>query len=80
MSERVLTELGVHTCGDIFTHRGTLSAMDSYHHVHHASSKALAVGVGGLEGLLEAYLGLSSNVVEPPSREGRKSIGVETYV
>lgn len=34
----------------------------------------------GLQSLLEAHLGLGSNVVEPPSRGERKSIGVETYV
>jgi len=36
--------------------------------------------VGGILGLLNAYLGIGSNIVEPPSRGERKSIGVETWV
>jgi DNA polymerase kappa len=64
VSERILTETGVKTCGDVYTHRAMISAMD----------KQL-----GLRGLLKAYLGLSSNVVHPPARELRKSVGVETY-
>lgn len=64
VSERVLTEMGIATCGDVYKHRGMISSMD----------KQL-----GLRGLLGAYLGLGSNVVEPPSREGRKSIGAERY-
>ena len=64
VSERVLTEMGIATCGDVYKHRGMITSMD----------KQL-----GLRGLLGAYLGLGSNVVEPPSREGRKSIGAERY-
>jgi hypothetical protein len=58
-------EMGVVTCGDVYKRRGMISSMD----------KQL-----GLRGLLGAYLGLGSNIVEPPSREGRKSIGAERYV
>jgi nucleotidyltransferase/DNA polymerase involved in DNA repair len=65
VSERILEELGIKTCGDVYTHRAMILAMD----------KQL-----GLEGLLKAYLGIASNVVEPPARENRKSIGVERYV
>ena len=65
MSERVLAEMGIVTCGDVYEHRGMISSMN----------KQL-----GLRGLLGVYLGLGSNVVEPPSREGRKSVGAERYV
>jgi DNA polymerase kappa len=60
-----MSELGIITCGDIYNQRGMISAMD----------KQL-----GAKGLFQAYLGLGSNVVEPPSRGDRKSIGVESYV
>jgi DNA polymerase kappa len=63
VSERVLTEMGVMTCGDVYKHRATISAMD----------KQL-----GLRSLLKAHLGLASSVVEPLARELRKSVGVET--
>jgi DNA polymerase kappa len=55
--------MGVMTCGDVYKHRATISAMD----------KQL-----GLRSLLKAYLGLASSVVEPLARELRKSVGVET--
>ena len=63
VSERVLSEMGIQTCGEVYTHRAMIAAMDKHL---------------GLRSLLEAYLGLGSNVVEPPIREGRKSVGVET--
>lgn len=73
VSERVLTSLGIHTCSDVYTHRGMLSALDN------GTISALDKGIG-LRGLCEAYLGLGSNVVEPPSRDGRRSIGAERFV
>jgi len=57
--------MGIVTCGDVYEHRGMISSMD----------KQL-----GLRGLLGVYLGLGSNVVEPPLREGRKSVGAERCV
>lgn len=53
------------TCGDVYVHRAMILAMD----------KQL-----GLRSLLKAFLGLGSNIVEPPAREWRKSVGVETFV
>ena len=53
------------TCGDIYTHRATLALMDKYF---------------GLHFLLQTYLGIASNVVEPGQREERKSIGAERCV
>ncbi|KAJ8514399.1 hypothetical protein ONZ45_g8064 [Pleurotus djamor] len=50
------------TCGDIHTHRATLSLMDKQF---------------GLRFLLRTYLGIASNIVEPYDREERKSIGAE---
>lgn len=52
------------TCGDIYTHRGVLSLMDKQF---------------GLHFLLQTYLGIASNVVQPWQREERKSIGAERY-
>lgn len=54
----------IQTCGDIYTHRATISLMDKYF---------------GLHFLLQTYLGIASNVVEPWQREERKSIGAERY-
>ncbi|KAF8320716.1 DNA/RNA polymerase [Clavulina sp. PMI_390] len=71
VSERVLSELGIQTCGEVFAQRAMLSAMDN-------DPQKLSILPVGLRRLLQAYLGLGSNVVEPPSREGRKSIGVES--
>ena len=52
------------TCGDIYAQRATLSLMDNQF---------------GLMFLLQAYLGIASNVVEPWQREERKSIGAERF-
>ena len=52
------------TCGDIFTQRAVLSLMDKQF---------------GLMFLLQTYLGIASNVVEPWQREEKKSIGAERY-
>ena len=60
-----MTSLDVNTCGDVYKGRAMLLGME----------KHLA---GGISYLLGAYLGIRSNVVEPHSREERKSIGVET--
>ncbi|KAJ7497255.1 DNA/RNA polymerase [Mycena latifolia] len=62
VSERLLESIGIKTCGDIFTHRATLSLMDKQF---------------GLMHLLRTHLGIASNSVEPPQREERKSIGAE---
>lgn len=62
VSERLLDSIGIKTCGDIKTHRGTLSLMDKQF---------------GLVHLLRVHLGIASNSVEPPQREERKSIGAE---
>lgn len=53
------------TCGDIYEHRAVLFVMDK---------------TFGLRGLLRAYLGIASNVVQPGQREERKSIGAERCV
>lgn len=55
----------VKTCGDIFTHRATIYLMDKQF---------------GLHFLLQTYLGIASNVVQPGQREERKSIGAERFV
>ncbi|KIJ67784.1 hypothetical protein HYDPIDRAFT_107278 [Hydnomerulius pinastri MD-312] len=60
--ERLLDAIGIKTCGDIYTHRAMLSLMDEKF---------------GLRFLLRTYLGIASNVVQPGSREERKSIGAE---
>ncbi|KAL4078385.1 hypothetical protein V8B97DRAFT_1937068 [Scleroderma yunnanense] len=60
--ERMLEAIGIKTCGDIFTHRGTLSLMDEQF---------------GLRFLLRTYLGIASNVVQPCQRKDRKSMGAE---
>ncbi|GJE97755.1 DNA polymerase IV [Phanerochaete sordida] len=62
VNERLLESIGIKTCGDIYTHRATLALMDRYF---------------GLHFLLQTYLGIASNVVEPGQREERKSIGSE---
>ncbi|KAJ7287575.1 hypothetical protein C8J57DRAFT_1446287 [Mycena rebaudengoi] len=62
VSERLLQSIGIQTCGDIFTYRATLSLMDKQF---------------GLMHLLRTFLGISSNSVQPPQREERKSIGAE---
>ncbi|KAH9839306.1 DNA/RNA polymerase [Rhodofomes roseus] len=62
VNERLLESMGVETCGDIYMHRAVLSLMDKQF---------------GLHFLLQAYLGIASNVVQPGTREERKSIGAE---
>ncbi|KAJ7218103.1 IMS-domain-containing protein [Mycena pura] len=62
VSERLLESIGIKTCGDIYTHRATLSLMDKQF---------------GLMHLLRVHLGIASNSVQPPQREERKSIGAE---
>ncbi|KAI0339802.1 DNA/RNA polymerase [Trametopsis cervina] len=62
VNERLLDSIGIKTCGDIFTYRTTISLMDKQF---------------GLTFLLQTYLGIASNAVEPPQREERKSIGAE---
>jgi len=57
-----LESIGIKTCGDIYTHRATLSLMDKQF---------------GLMHLLRVHLGIASNSVQPPQREERKSIGAE---
>ncbi|PCH43374.1 IMS-domain-containing protein [Wolfiporia cocos MD-104 SS10] len=62
VNERLLDSIGIKTCGDIYTHRGILALMDKQF---------------GLHFLLQAFLGIASNVVQPGQREERKSIGAE---
>ncbi|KZT66386.1 DNA/RNA polymerase [Daedalea quercina L-15889] len=62
VNERLLESIGIKTCGDIYTHRAVLSLMDKQF---------------GLHFLLQVYLGIASNVVQPHTREERKSIGAE---
>ncbi|KAI9067404.1 DNA/RNA polymerase [Trametes sanguinea] len=62
VNERLLESIGIKTCGDIFKQRAVLSLLDKQF---------------GLEFLLQAYLGIASNVVQPGQREERKSIGAE---
>ncbi|TBU33633.1 DNA/RNA polymerase [Dichomitus squalens] len=62
VNERLLESIGIKTCGDIYAQRGILSLMDKQF---------------GLMFLLQSYLGIASNVVEPWQREEKKSIGAE---
>ncbi|KAF7315401.1 IMS-domain-containing protein [Mycena indigotica] len=62
VTERTLESIGIKTCGDIYTHRATLSLMDKQF---------------GLVYLLQKHLGIASNHVQPPERDERKSIGAE---
>ncbi|KAF7793927.1 hypothetical protein EIP86_005049 [Pleurotus ostreatoroseus] len=62
VNERLLDSIGIETCGDIYTHRATVSLMDKHF---------------GLHFLLQTYLGIASNIVQPGQREERKSIGSE---
>ncbi|KAL4251432.1 DNA polymerase kappa [Abortiporus biennis] len=62
VNERLLDSIGIKTCGDIYTHRATISLMDKQFGLHY---------------LLQTYLGIGSNVVQPYQREERKSIGAE---
>ncbi|KAI0085191.1 IMS-domain-containing protein [Irpex rosettiformis] len=62
VNERLLDSIGIKTCGDIYTHRATASLMDKQF---------------GLVFLLQTYLGIASNIVQPFQREERKSIGTE---
>jgi DNA polymerase kappa len=64
VNERLLEAVGIKTCGDIFTHRVTLSLMDKQF---------------GLNFLLKTYLGIASNVIRPGQREERKSVGSERW-
>lgn len=59
---RLVLKCAIKTCGDIYTHRAILSLMDKHF---------------GLHFLLQAYLGIASNIVQPGQREERKSIGAE---
>ena len=65
VNERLLEAIGIKTCGDIFSHRVTLSLLDKQF---------------GLNFLLKTYLGIASNVVRPGQREERKSVGSERRV
>jgi DNA polymerase kappa len=60
VTERILSSLGVETCGDIWTSRVMLSMV-----------------LNDIDWLLNAYLGIHSNIVEPSKREERKSVGRE---
>jgi len=62
VNERLLESVGIKTCGDIFTHRAVVSLMDRWL---------------GMQFLLNTYLGIASNVVQPYHRAERKSIGAE---
>ncbi|TDL25971.1 IMS-domain-containing protein [Rickenella mellea] len=62
VNERVLDSIGLKTCGDIYEHRAVIFLLDKYL---------------GLHFLLNAYLGLGSNIVRPHQRDERKSIGAE---
>ncbi|KAI0744213.1 DNA/RNA polymerase [Daedaleopsis nitida] len=62
VNERLLESIGIKTCGDIYAQRAILSLLDKQF---------------GLMFLLQAYLGIASNVVEPWQREEKKSIGAE---
>ncbi|CAL1706501.1 unnamed protein product [Somion occarium] len=62
VNERLLESIGIRTCGDIYTHRAALSLMDKQFGLHY---------------LLQTYLGIASNHVEPYHRDERKSIGAE---
>ncbi|TCD70323.1 hypothetical protein EIP91_003952 [Steccherinum ochraceum] len=62
VNERLLESIGIKTCGDIYVYRGVLSLMDKQF---------------GLHFLLQTHLGIASNVVQPGTREERKSIGAE---
>ncbi|GLB37670.1 putative impB/mucB/samB family protein [Lyophyllum shimeji] len=62
VNERLLESIGIKTCGDIFTHRATIYLMEKQF---------------GRQYLFRTYLGITSNVVQPISRDERKSIGAE---
>lgn len=62
VNERLLEAIGIHTCGDIIQHRAALYLMDKQF---------------GLNFLLNTHLGIASNVVQPITRDLRKSIGAE---
>ncbi|KAF5380614.1 hypothetical protein D9615_004634 [Tricholomella constricta] len=62
VNERLLESIGIQTCGDIFIHRATIFLMEKQF---------------GRQYLFRTYLGITSNVVEPMARGGRKSIGAE---
>ncbi|KIY74363.1 IMS-domain-containing protein [Cylindrobasidium torrendii FP15055 ss-10] len=62
VNERLLESIGIKTCGDIYIHRAVVSLMDKQF---------------GLHFLIQTYLGIASNVVQPHAREERKSIGAE---
>ncbi|KAI1795665.1 DNA/RNA polymerase [Ganoderma leucocontextum] len=62
VNEQLLESIGIKKCGDIYTQRGVLSLMDKQF---------------GLMFLLQSYLGIASNVVEPWQRDEKKSIGSE---
>ncbi|KAF5389456.1 hypothetical protein D9757_004259 [Collybiopsis confluens] len=62
VNERMLESIGVVTCGDIYTHRITIALLDNEF---------------GLRFMLQTHLGITSNVVQPYSREERRSIGAE---
>ncbi|KAG6860768.1 hypothetical protein C0995_007800 [Termitomyces sp. Mi166 len=62
VNERLLESIGIKTCGDIFTHRTTIYLMDKQFGSHY---------------LFRIYLGVTSNIVKPITREERKSIGAE---
>ncbi|KAF7321267.1 IMS-domain-containing protein [Mycena kentingensis (nom. inval.)] len=65
VTERLLESIGIKTCGDIYTHRATLSVMDK-----HCKDFDLCE-------MLQVHLGIASNRVQPPQRDERKSIGAE---
>jgi DNA polymerase kappa len=62
VNERWLQSLGVNTVNDIYEKRGALYLVRN----------SIALG-----GLLKAYLGLGSTIIEPSKRSERKGVGVE---
>ena len=60
VTERILSSLGVETCGDIWSSRVLLHLV-----------------FDDIDWLLNAYLGIHSNVVEPAKRGERRSVGRE---
>ncbi|KAF2834320.1 DNA polymerase kappa [Patellaria atrata CBS 101060] len=61
--ERELDAVGIKTCGDIYTHRATLSKL---------------FGIKAFQFLISCYLGLGRTKIQPAQEYERKSVGTES--
>ena len=79
VNERLLDSIGikVYLGTSSYTRGSRGKLVDMRGHIHHRATLQLMDKQFGLHFLLQTYLGIASNIVEPGQREERKSIGAE---